>query len=280
MEEKLRQFLDKTFAPYGNFPSRVDVTKELLANLLEKYQNLKEDGMSDEQAYQTTVDSFGDVEEIMEQLPHGKKQQEAAPEPGLSLRQTLKKTFRQAKAMMGISKFGAVALQQADLSDSNLAGENFSYSALTETVFDRSDLRKATFSAAALTGASFAGANVSGATFAASALQNATFIGADLTGTKFQASALKGATFKDTTLVNTDFHYSDLGGVSFDGKLDGVMFNGASLKETSFQNATLREVSFHHAEVKYAIFDGAKMDKITYALLKSAGAVLDNAKVI
>lgn len=281
MEEKLRQFLDKAFAPYGDFPARADVTKELLANLLEKYQDLKQQGMSDEEAYQTTIDSFGDAAEIMEQLPHAETKQTAIPESESSLRQTLKKTFRQAKAMMGLSRFGAVVLKQADLSDSNLAGENFSYSALTETVFDRSDLSKATFSAAALKSASFAGANVSSATFTASALENANFKGADLTETKFQASALKGATFDGATLAATDFHHSDLGGVSFDNqKLDGVVFNSASLKKTSFRNATLHNVSFHHTEVKHAIFDGTQMDKVTYALLKGAGATVDNAKVV
>jgi len=126
----------------------------------------------------------------MEQLPHGEKKQEAMPEPGPSLRQTVKKTLRQAKESMGFSKFGATDLKQADLSDSNLAEEDFSYSALMDTVFDRSDLSKATFRAAALKGASFRSANVSGATFATSDLQSVTFSGADLTG---HASGVLGA---------------------------------------------------------------------------------------
>jgi len=35
-------------------------------------------------------------------------------------------------------------------------------------------------------------------------------------------------------------------------------------------------VSFHNTDVKYAIFDGAKMDKVTYAMLKSAKAKLND----
>jgi Arc/MetJ-type ribon-helix-helix transcriptional regulator len=127
MEDKLRQFLDKAFAPYGDFPSRSEVTKELLANLTEKYQDLKQQGMSDEEAYQTTVNSFGDVEEIMEQLPHSPKKLDTAatqdqasePESEQNLHKALKNAFQQAKASMGFSKFGATVLQQADLADTD-----------------------------------------------------------------------------------------------------------------------------------------------------------------
>jgi hypothetical protein len=33
MNDKLKQFLDDAFTPYGNFPARKDVEQELLANL-------------------------------------------------------------------------------------------------------------------------------------------------------------------------------------------------------------------------------------------------------
>ncbi|HSX07139.1 MAG TPA: pentapeptide repeat-containing protein [Candidatus Saccharimonadia bacterium] len=279
MQEKLSQFLDQAFAPYGDFPARSEVTKELLANLNEKYQDLKEQGMSDDEAYQATVDSFGDVKEIMDELSRSEK--EATPEPEPSLRETLKNTFRQAKATMGISKFGATVLKQADLSDSDLSGQDFSYSALMGTNFDRSNLASAKFRAAALKDTSFVGANIRDAVFAASDLQNANFTNADLAGTKFRASALKNATFTDAKLTSTDFGHSDLGGVTFDSQeLNGVVFNGASLKSTSFKNATLHDVSFHHTEVKHTIFDGTKMDKVTYALLKGAGAVVDTVEIL
>src|SRR5580692_2508756 len=64
MEDKLQKFLDKAFAPYGEFPARADVTRELLSNLQEKFSDLKKQGKSDEEAYQATIDSFGDIAEI------------------------------------------------------------------------------------------------------------------------------------------------------------------------------------------------------------------------
>src|ERR1700742_5248266 len=70
MNHKLRQFLNDAFEPYGDFPARKDVEQELLANLTEKYDDLKAEGKSDDEAYELTTASFGDVSEIMEQVAH------------------------------------------------------------------------------------------------------------------------------------------------------------------------------------------------------------------
>jgi uncharacterized protein YjbI with pentapeptide repeats len=261
MEKKLSQFLDEAFTPYGDFPARADVVQELLANLLEKFSDLKKQGKSETQAYQLTVDSFGDVSEIMEQVQHD------AAEP--------------ARAAVGDkSTPKASVLTQADLTDTDLAGKDFSMSALMETSFDRSDLHDVQFKSAALSGATFAEANLKNAVFSSADLQNVNFNKADLTDAKFKSAALKGATFIDTTLINTEFSKSDLSGILFDGLvLEGVIFNSSSLKKASFKGAELRNVSFHHTAVKHAIFDGATMDKLTYALLKGAKATLNDVVV-
>ena len=70
MEQKLQNFLDQAFAPYGDFPARNDVQQELFVNLQEKVEDLKAQGKSDDEAYKIATESFGDVAEIMEELPH------------------------------------------------------------------------------------------------------------------------------------------------------------------------------------------------------------------
>ena len=52
MEKQLQQHLNEAFAPYGDFPARADVMQELLANLEEKYRDLKARSKSDDEAYQ------------------------------------------------------------------------------------------------------------------------------------------------------------------------------------------------------------------------------------
>jgi uncharacterized protein YjbI with pentapeptide repeats len=263
MEEKLQKFIEEAFAPYGDFPARADVTQELHANLLEKFNDLKKQGKSDDDAYQMTVDSFGDVSEIMEQVPHGEDKGEPSTADGAR------------EAADNKSTPIASALMQADLTDTDLAGKDFSKSALMGASFDRSDLHGAKFKAAALKGASFVEADLTDTVFSGSDLQNANFNNADLTDAKLSGSSLKGATFVGAELSNTEFSKSDLSGLSFDGlTLEGVVFDSSSLKKTSFKGAVLHNVSFHHAAVKHAIFDGATMDKLTYALLKGAKATL------
>ncbi|MDB5182736.1 MAG: pentapeptide repeat-containing protein [Candidatus Saccharibacteria bacterium] len=258
MEDKLQKFLDEAFAPYGDFPSRKDVVSELHANLLEKYNDLVASGKTEDEAYQSVVDSLGDVSEIMEQVPH------TSQEPAGS----------KASAK-------GTDLRAADLTDSNLAGKDFSGSALMDTNFDRTDLSEAKFKGSALKGASFVGANLTSAVFTGADLGNVNFENADLSGAKFSASALKGASFTGAKLINTEFKSSDLTGISFEGLvLEGSMFSGSSLKTTSFKNTDLRHVSFHHSAVKYAIFEGATMDKLTYALLKGAKANLADVIVL
>ncbi|MBI2356737.1 pentapeptide repeat-containing protein [Candidatus Dojkabacteria bacterium] len=278
MEKKLQQFLDSAFAPYGSFPARADVTKELLANLLEKYKDLKKEGKSDEEAYQSAVDSFGDVEEIMEQVPHTEKSDKPKPVEETGLRGVLKNTVKQAKVLMGFSRFASTVLNDADLSDSDLSDEDFSYSSLIGTVFNGSNLTNSTFRASAVGGASFVKADLSKARFAASDLTNVNFSEANLTGAKFNASALHDATFQNTIFNVTEFINSDLDGMSFDNEeFEGVTFSHSSFNKTTFKNSVLRNVFFRHCDVEEAIFDGTKMDKVTYALLKGAGAVLDKA---
>jgi BTB/POZ domain-containing protein KCTD9 len=277
VEAKLKSFLDDAFKPYGEFPARADVTKELLANLEERYSDLKNQGLSDEDAYRQTVDSLGDVSEIMEQVPH--QPTENHEQEGTSLRKTIKNAIN--TATRSHSKFGSSALQQSDLSDSNLAGADFSYSALMESNFDGSNLIGSQFRAAALKNASFKGSDLTNASFKASDLQGANFEKANLSGTILKSCSLKGTSFKEATLNATDFNQSDLTDVSFEGQtLEGTSFNGAQMKRTSFKDAVLKDVSFHHSDVKHTIFDGTTMDKVTYALLKGGKAKVENAKIV
>ncbi len=279
IEDKLQKFLDDAFAPYGDFPARADVTQELHANLLEKFNDLTKQGKTDDEAYRVTVDSFGDVSEIMAQVPHGgvKTESEGTDVKESKSEPSLYKTIINGVREVTGNKPTALAsdLRQADLTDTDLAGKDFSMSALMEATFDRSDLRDAKFKAAALSDASFAEANLTNAVFNGSDMRNVAFDKADLTGASFNASDMTSASFAGATLTNTEFSKSDLSGVAFDGLvLNGVVFNKSSLNKATFKGAILRNVSFHHTAVKHASFDGATMDKLTYALLKGAKASL------
>jgi uncharacterized protein YjbI with pentapeptide repeats len=277
MEKELKKFLDDAFKPYGNFPSKKDVEQELLVNLTEKYNDLKEDGKSDEEAYKLTVESFGDVSEIMEHVAHDNEPVKQVEDNKQSLSKLILDSITHPIRGVDQGRFRAVSLMDTDLASTQLAGSDFSMSALMNANFDGADLKQSKFKAAALKGASFVGADLTGSLFDSSDLTDANLTSANLTNAKLRRCALKGADLDGVILDNTEFSQSDLSEVAFDGlNLTNTVFNGSSLKKATFKGTILENVSFHHSEVKKVVFKGATMDKITYALLKGAKANLDN----
>src|ERR1700683_2403166 len=117
MEKKLQKFLDEAFAPYGDFPARSDVMQELHANLVERFNDLKKQGKTDDEAYQATIDSFGDASEIMEQLPHDEEPHTHENNIVSNLRKTIADGIQEATGSKSTAK--ASALKQADLADTD-----------------------------------------------------------------------------------------------------------------------------------------------------------------
>lgn len=277
MNDKLTQFLDSAFKPYGSFPARRDVEQELLANLLEKYDDLKTQGKTDDEAYQITTESFGDLAEIMEQVAHSQPPQPKKRGLGRTLITAIKHPINGDPEG---SRFRAANLADTDLSDTELQGSDFSMSALMNVNFDGASMQGSIFKAAALKGVSFVGTELTAVHFDSSDLTDANLSGANLATTRFRRCAFKGATLAGATLDGTEFNQSDLNEISFDDlTLNGTIFEWSSLKHATFSGAVLSDVSFLRTDVKHTNFDGATMDKITYALLKGAKAKLDNVTI-
>ena len=138
MEKKLKKFIEDAFEPYGPFPAKEDVINELYGNLLEKYNDYKKEGLGSNEAYEETIESFGDVSEIMEQV---------APEKTAHETQTPKETFAH--------RLRSMVLKEADLSDTHLVGADLSSSQLTGANFEGAQLENARINSADTRGASF-----------------------------------------------------------------------------------------------------------------------------
>jgi uncharacterized protein YjbI with pentapeptide repeats len=238
MDEKLSRYLDRLFAPYADSHDVKDLKEELLHDLEEKFQDLKNQGHDDETAFQMTIGSIGDISEIME-----------------SISAKTRELFQMVR-----KNFSASDLRNADLSGVSVHDGKFDASDLRGTDFSRSDLTNSSFKWSDLNGVRFDGANLSGAKFLTSDLTNASFTGCILENTSFRAAVLSGVSFDNQTLT-------------------GTIFDNAELKGTTFRNAVFRKVSFK-TDLKKAVFDGAKMDKLTYAVLRSYGANLKDVTVI
>jgi uncharacterized protein YjbI with pentapeptide repeats len=238
MKEKFTRYLDGLFAPYEDSLAIKDLKEELLHDLEEKFQDLKNAGHDDETAYQMTIGSIGDISEIMQSIPVKTKQ----------LLQMVRRNF-----------------SASDLHNADLTGI-----AVHDGKFDACDLR----------GSDFSGSDLTNSSFKWSDLNHVRFDGANLSGAKFLTSDMRNASFVGCILENTNFRAAVLSGVSFDNQtLTGTIFDSAELKGTTFRNAILRNVSFK-TDVKNTVFDGARMDKLTYVVLKGYGANLKNVTLM
>lgn len=68
MIDQLEVYVHNIFTPYQHMKVARDLEEELLQNLVEKFNNYKQQGYSDEKAYKLTVDSIGDEDELIETI--------------------------------------------------------------------------------------------------------------------------------------------------------------------------------------------------------------------
>jgi len=285
MNDKLNDYVDGVFAPYEEVKSISELKADLLADLYERYRELKAEGKDDAAAFELTIDSIGDIEQTVQEVSNLSR----------SLERQLVIKFHGSNLansdLAGViaheGQFKGSALRGTDFSGADLTGSSFHSSDLREANFERANLTDCTFYATDLADANFREAILVGATFSTSGMDRAKFIGVKLTDVKFTTDDLRKVTFEGCTFLGVDFHHSDLSGQRLDGQtFIGVKFDLPALKNVSFQGATLRNVSFRAVGIwslKRAIqsihFDGALMDKLTYAGLKGIGADLSNVTV-
>lgn len=240
MSKQLEKYLDSVFSSYEDSSVARELKEELLYDFQEKLNDLKKQGIAEEEAYQMTIDSIGDITETIESIIT--KKEELKQMIGLDYSQT----------NMPNSDLKGVQVRDGKFNNSNLKGSDFSNSDLIGISFKNTDLRDVTFDGANLTNAKIKHCSLKGASFQHSVLTQTEFFFADLSGVSFE----------NQTLLGTSFDYTGLKGVSF---------KNAVLKNVSFRLAY---------KVNKAVFDGASMDKLTYTVLKSLKADLTNVTVI
>ncbi|WP_062104364.1 pentapeptide repeat-containing protein [Bacillus niameyensis] len=239
MMDQLMTRVQNIFAPYKNSSSAQELEEELLQNLTDKFRDFKQKGYSEEEAYQLTVDSIGDVDELIDSIR--------------------------------LDDNDHSGMKFADLSMKILRGSDFRSVSVHNGKFNHSDLRDSDFSHS----------DLSNSTFHSSNLQNCIFEDVNLTGVSFGSAHLKNVVFKNNNYYQTHFKSCDLSNFKFDGEtLKETIFSYTSLKKTSFRNATILHVQFRFSDVTNADFTGAKMDKLTYNVLKGGKAILNDVHFV
>jgi uncharacterized protein YjbI with pentapeptide repeats len=291
MNEKLNQYLDGVFAPYDGVKSVAELKADLLADLQERFRELKAEGKDDETAFAMTIDSIGDIEQTVQEVAGLSRALERKLLINFSASNLPKSDFAHVTAHN--AKFEASALRGTDFAGADLTGSSFFSSDVREANFDGANLTDCTISTSDLADTSFRRSTLDRTNISMSELAGAKLIGVKLTDVKLSYIDLRNTVIEDCTFNGVDFKYCDLRGLRLDGQtFIGVKFDDTSLNDVSFMGATLKNVSFHAAwtwhswskkyyrAIKTIRFDDAKMDKLTYAALKGMEADLSKVTII
>jgi uncharacterized protein YjbI with pentapeptide repeats len=291
MDEKLNQYLNGVFAPYEGVKSVAELKADLLADLQERFRDLKAEGRDDETAFQMTIDSIGDIEQTVREAAGLSRSLERQLLINFSASNLPKSDFSGVTANKG--KFEASALPGSDFSGADLTGSSFYASDVREANFDRTNLTDCTLSTSDFTGASFNQTILVRTEISTSELTRAKFSNVKLIDVKLNMIDLRETIFENCIFEGVDFKYTDLRGLCLDGQtFIGVKFDRTALNEVTLKGATLKNVSFHAAftwtswskkyyrAIKTICFDGATMDKLTYAALKGMEADLSKVTVL
>jgi uncharacterized protein YjbI with pentapeptide repeats len=284
MTDKLDKYVDGVFAPYEGAKSISELKADLLADLRERFRELRAEGKDDATALEMTIDSIGDIEQTVREVSNLSRVLERKMVTRFDASDLRGSDFAGVTVRDG--KFERSALRGADFSGADLTGSSFKSSDLADANFDGADLTDANLTTAELARASFHRAILVRTDFSSSGLTEARFADAALTDVRLRTTDLRRTILEGCTFTGVDFSYSDLRGLNLDGAaITSVKFDRAALAGVTFRGATLRDASFrawsrkYRAGIRAVIFDGARMDKLTYAGLKGLGADLSNVTV-
>jgi uncharacterized protein YjbI with pentapeptide repeats len=288
MDDKLNQYVDGVFAPYEGVKSVAELKADLLTDLQERYNELKAKGKDDDTAFAMTIESIGDIEQTVLEVANVSRSLERQVVTNLSASNLPNSDFAGVTAHQG--KFEASALRGSNFAGADLTGSSFKSSDVREANFDGSNLTDCNLSTIDLRDATFKKTILVRTNFKTSGLDGTKFIDVTLTDVNLSMTDLRKTVFEKCVFDGLDFKYSDLRGMRLEGfTFIGVKFDDAALTDLSFKNSTLKNVSFrmgfslskkYYRSIKTICFDGAKMDKLTYALLKGLDADLSRVTII
>jgi uncharacterized protein YjbI with pentapeptide repeats len=284
MNDKLDEYVNGVFAPYEGTKSITELKADLLADLRERFRELKAEGKDDATAFELTVDSIGDIEQTVQEVSNLSRLLERQMVTRFDASDLRGSDFAGVTVRDG--RFETSALRGADFARAEFAGASFKSSDVADANFDGAKLTDVKMTTAELARSSFRGSVLVRTDFSMSGLADVRFADAALTDVAFRKTDLRRTAFEGCTFTGVDFSYSDLRGLNLDGAtFTSVKFDRAALEGVTLRGATLRDVSFRAWNKKYrnairtVIFDGARMDKLTYAGLKGLGADLSNVTV-
>lgn len=189
----------------------------------------------------------------------------------------------------------------ADFSGLNRLKDKFSSSNIRNCTFLKSDLSGIAWRGNDLSGCDFSGAYMRDSSMQATELSKCTFVNCplidsvisqcEISGCNFNAADFSGAEFLNSSLRNlslegsiwkhTSFKQTDFSDLVFIGTMEDCSYENCAFRNVRFLDLTILNTFFkHNRRLTRVGFSNCKVDKLTYAFLKSNGAKLEGIYIV
>ncbi|OFX44747.1 MAG: hypothetical protein A2X13_06295 [Bacteroidetes bacterium GWC2_33_15] len=178
-------------------------------------------------------------------------------------------------------KFSASNIKNCKFINSDLSGLTLNGNEILSCNFSSSDMRNSKIQASEISKSSFKDCSLIDVEINQSEISKCNFDNANLSGAEFVNCNLQMNTIDNTILKHTSFKNIGLSNLVFGGNIEDCSFKNCSFKTVKFQNVTIINTFFkHNRKFNRVEFIDCKVDKLTYAFLKSNGARLEGISII
>jgi uncharacterized protein YjbI with pentapeptide repeats len=178
-------------------------------------------------------------------------------------------------------KFSSSNMERCLFTGSNMSGLLLNNNNINTCDFTDSDINNSKIQGSNLGNNKFNNCSLKETEFLKSNIGDCDFSDADFTKTTFKASNFGKNTVANAKWKNTTFFEMHIQDIVFEGTLDGCYFENCTFYRVRFQNATILNTFFkNNTKFKRVQFVDCKVDKLTYAFLKSNQANLAGITLI
>ncbi|MBK7232064.1 MAG: pentapeptide repeat-containing protein [Saprospiraceae bacterium] len=178
-------------------------------------------------------------------------------------------------------KFSSSNMQRCLFIGSNMSGLVLSNNNVDACDFSDSDISNSQIQTSNLDNNIFKNCSLKETKFFKNNIGNCDFSGADFTNTQFKYCAFLNNNVSNAKWSGTKFMEMGIQEIVFEGIFEDCFFENCAFYDVKFQNATLINTFFkNNQKFKRVKFIDCKVDKITYAFLKSNLANLEGVTVI
>lgn len=178
-------------------------------------------------------------------------------------------------------KFSSSNIKNCKFIKSDLSGLTLKGNAIADCDFSQSDIRNGKIYASEISKSTFKETSLIDADIQQSEIKNCNFDNSNLSGAEFINSNFQKNSIENVALKHTSFKNIGFSEITFGDNIEDCSFENCSFKGVKFVNATILNTFFkHNRKFNKVEFIDCKVDKLTFAFLKSNGAKLEGIAII